>query len=157
MPKVGRPAHQPTRTTRRRVTMLVAFGWSNPRIAAVLDINDLTLKKHYGAELKERETARDRLNAMVAEKFWELFSKGNVRAGCEFLVLMRMNDDVIDPLTLRFGKKQRALLEAQRPDLNSAVGELLAARDKRNVGSELPNVGRSADAWPVAHSRSTAQ
>jgi hypothetical protein len=135
--------------------MLVAFGWSNPRIAAVLDITHLTLRKHYRAELKQRRTARDRLNAMIAEKFWELFAKGNVRAGCEFRSMVEQGDAVAS--NTNFGKKERALMEAQRPDLNSPTGELLAARDQRNVGSELPGLGRSVVAWPVAHPRSSAQ
>jgi len=154
MAKVGRPSHNPTEITRRRVTMLVAFGWSNPRIAAVLDTNSETLRKHYGAELKQRGTARDRLNTMIAEKFWELFSKGNVRAGCEFREMVEQGDDVAR--NTNFGKKERALLEAQRPDLSSPEGELLAARDKRNVGSELSGLGGSVAMWPVAHSRSAA-
>ena len=36
--KRGRPPHEVTKKTRSRVSMLVALGWTNPRIAAVLDI-----------------------------------------------------------------------------------------------------------------------
>ena len=155
MAKVGRPPHKPTSTTRRRVLMLVAFGWSNPRIAAVLGTNAKTLHKHYRAELGERHTARDRLNALIAEKFLDLFVKGNVRAGCEFRAMVEANDGVVGHP--RFGKKERALLEAQRPDLNSPAGELLAERDQRNVGFKLSGLGGSVAAWPVAHPGSSTQ
>ena len=65
----GRPAHIPTQ--QNRVSMLVALGWTNPRIAAALYITLPTLRKHYFSELKFREVARDRLMTGVAMKLWE--------------------------------------------------------------------------------------
>ena len=51
---------------------------------------------------------------MIAEKFWELFEKGNVRAGCEFRAMIEKNDEAVGS-NAKFGKKERALLEAQQP------------------------------------------
>lgn len=72
--------------------MLVAAGWSNARIAAALYITVPTLRKHYFSELRFRAVARDRLNANMMTKLFELFMAGNVAAGREFRDLMREND-----------------------------------------------------------------
>ena len=72
--------------------MLVALGWSNKRIAASLFVTLPTLRKHYFSELKFREVARDRLNATMATKLWELFMDGNVAAGKEFKDFVERND-----------------------------------------------------------------
>ncbi len=76
----GRPEHIPTQQNRNRVSMLVALGWSNARIAAALYVTQPTLRKHYFSELKFREVARDRLEAGVAMKLWEGVQAGNVSA-----------------------------------------------------------------------------
>ena len=56
--KRGRPPHEVTKKTRSRVSMLVALGWTNPRIAAVLDITLPTLHKYYFYELRQRDVGR---------------------------------------------------------------------------------------------------
>jgi len=103
--------------------MLVAAGWSNARIAAALYITVPTLRKHYFSELRYRAVARDRLNANMMTKLFELFMAGNVAAGREFRDLMRENDRMEiersmaaqpkhdDEKTTRLGKKE---LDAQR-------------------------------------------
>lgn len=88
----GRPEHIPTQQNRNRVSMLVALGWSNPRIAAAMFVTLPTLRKHYFSELKYREVARDRLNANLATKLWALFMDGNVGAAREFRKFMEVND-----------------------------------------------------------------
>lgn len=88
----GRPEHIPTQQNRNRVSMLVALGWSNPRIAAAMFVTLPTLRKHYFSELKYREVARDRLNANLATKLWSLFMDGNVGAAREFRKFMEVND-----------------------------------------------------------------
>jgi len=88
----GRPEHIPTQKNRNRVSMLVALGWSNKRIAAALFVTLPTLRKHYFSELKYREVARDRLNANLATQLWSLFMDGNVAAGKEFRKLLEVND-----------------------------------------------------------------
>lgn len=117
--------------------MLVAWGWGNARIAAALYITQPTLRKHYFSELKFRDVARDRLNATMAIKLWELFMGGNVAAGKEFRDLTEANDLMVFGQTTKpepvekppkLGKKEAALLAAQQPDTGSTMGELMARR-----------------------------
>jgi hypothetical protein len=74
--KRGRPPHEVTKKTRNRVSMLVALGWANPRIAAALGVTLPTLHKHYFYELRQRELAE----------------AGNVGAFKEFGKLLERND-----------------------------------------------------------------
>ncbi|MBB2973958.1 hypothetical protein [Mesorhizobium sp. RMAD-H1] len=90
--KRGRPPHEVTQRTRNRVSMLVALGWSNPRIAAAIGITLPTLHKHYFYELRQRDVARDRMEVRRLELAWELAEKGNVGAFKEFGKLMDRND-----------------------------------------------------------------
>jgi hypothetical protein len=88
----GRPEHIPTQQNRNRVSMLVALGWSNARIAAAMFVTQPTLRKHYFSELKWREVARDRLDANIAMKLWEGVMAGNVTAIREFQTFKDRND-----------------------------------------------------------------
>ena len=88
----GRPEHVASQQNRNRVSMLVALGWSNARIASAMLITLPTLRKHYFSELKFRDVARDRLNANLATRLWSLFMEGNVAAGKEFRKLLEQND-----------------------------------------------------------------
>ena len=88
----GRPEHIASQQNRNRVSMLVALGWSNQRIAAAMLITLPTLRKHYFSELRFRDVARDRLNANLATKLWALFMDGNVAAGKEFRKFLEVSD-----------------------------------------------------------------
>jgi hypothetical protein len=88
----GRPPHVVTTRTRNRVSMLLALGWSTPRIAAALGVTLPTLRKHYFYELRQQEVARDRLELRRLELAWELAEGGNVGALKEFGKLMERND-----------------------------------------------------------------
>jgi hypothetical protein len=90
--KRGRPEHIPSQKNRNRVSLLLAMGWSNARIAAALLVTLPTLRKHYFSELRFREVARDRLDAGVAEKLWEGVQAGNVGAIKEFRSFIDRND-----------------------------------------------------------------
>jgi hypothetical protein len=134
----GRPEHVPSQQNRNRVSMLVALGWSNKRIAAAMFVTLPTLRKHYFSELKFREVARDRLDANLATKLWELFMAGNVAAGKEFRALLERNDlmlygqtrppDAVPAKVPKLGKKEAALAAAQQPDTGTTLGELMARR-----------------------------
>lgn len=137
--KRGRPQHVPTQQNRNRVSMLVACGWSNARIAAALYVTEPTLRKHYFSELKFRDVARDRLVAGMLTKNWELFQAGNVAAGKEFRALLEQNDLMTygqnappqkpeAPKEQKLGKKEAALAAAQSPNQDSALGALMARR-----------------------------
>lgn len=135
----GRPEHIASQQNRNRVSMLVALGWSNKRIAEALFVTLPTLRKHYFSELKFREVARDRLNATMATKLWDLFMSGNVAAGKEFRDLLEKNDLMLYGQTAqpakpdvakepKLGKKEAALAAAHQPDRESTLGDLMAQR-----------------------------
>ena len=88
----GRPPHEVTKKTRNRVSMLVALGWTNPRIASAMGVTLPTLHKHYFYELGQRTVARDRLELRRLELAWELAESGNVGAFKEFGKLLERND-----------------------------------------------------------------
>jgi hypothetical protein len=138
----GRPEHVASQQNRNRVSMLVAAGWSNARIAAALYITVPTLRKHYFSELHYRAVARDRLNANMMTKLFELFMAGNVAAGREFRDLMRENDRMEiersmaakpktdDEKQPRLGKKE---LDAQRAI--AADADLMAELESEASGN----------------------
>ncbi|WAX93185.1 hypothetical protein N7E70_015920 [Aminobacter sp. NyZ550] len=90
--KRGRPPHDVTPKTRNRVSMLVALGWTNPRISAAMGVTLPTLHKHYFYELRQREVARDRLELRRLEMAWDMAEAGNVGAFKEFGKLLERND-----------------------------------------------------------------
>ena len=90
--KRGRPQHAVTLKTRNRVSMLVALGWANPRIAVTLGVTLPTLHKYYFYELRQRDVARDRLELRRLELAWDMAEKGNVGAFKEFGKLVERND-----------------------------------------------------------------
>lgn len=120
--------------------MLLAFGWSNQRIAGAVGVTIKTLKKHYSHELKIREVARDKLTSRLALKVWEQVEAGNVAAMKEFWKVLERNDLAVYGQTARpqqadrkarpapLGKKEAALAAAHQPDTGSSLGILIARR-----------------------------
>ena len=108
--------------------MLVALGWTNPRIAKAMLITLPTLRKHYFSELKFRDVARDRLNANLATKLWSLFMEGNVAAGKEFRKVLEVNDRM----------EAEREMGSRPPTDNQAPAE--------RVGKKVLNERRAADA-----------
>jgi hypothetical protein len=117
----GRPQHIPTQENRNKVSMMLAWGWANERIAGVLRCTLPTLRKHYFFELKFREVARDRLVMEQASLLWAQGKDGNIAAMREFDRLMERNDRMgaeasmstpeDAPRSERLGKK---VVDAQR-------------------------------------------
>lgn len=126
----GRPAFEWTKENSNKVSMLLAAGWSNERIAGVVldprtgkSISLPTLKRHFRAELAIRDAARDRLEAERLMRVWDMASSGNVGAERVFMNLLEKNDRMVseravaarakDPAAQKVGKKiiseQRAL------------------------------------------------
>ena len=137
----GRPEHVPTEKNRNKVSMLVALGWSNARIAAALFVTQPTLRKHYFSELKFRDVARDRLTASLAMKLWEQVQAGNVGAMKEFQKFLDRNDLMSfgqAPMPdkpakqQKVGKKEAEIAAAQQPDPGTPLGELMARRQSLN-------------------------
>lgn len=137
----GRPEHVASQQNRNKVSMLVALGWSNKRIAAALIVTLPTLRKHYFSELRYRDVARDRLDAGLAMKLWEQVQAGNVGAMKEFQKLLERNDLMLYGQAARpaketpvkepkLGKKEEARLAAHQPDVGTPMGELMARRQQ---------------------------
>jgi hypothetical protein len=127
--KRGRPPHDVSAKNRNRVSMLVALGWTNPRIACALGITLPTLHKHYFYELRQREVARDRLELRRLELAWDLAEKGNVGAFKEFGKLLERND--------------RMEIERELGD-DSKLTEKPAAPER--VGKKVQDAQRALDA-----------
>lgn len=91
--KRGRPQHIATTENINKVTMLVALGWNNERVATALDITLPTLRKHYFSLIKRlRETARDRLDAAFAMHIWKEVQTGSVAAMRMWQLFLDRND-----------------------------------------------------------------
>lgn len=91
--KRGRPQHIPTGENINKVTMLVALGWGNERIASALDLTLPTFRKHYFSLVKRlRATARDRLDSAFAMHLWKQVQEGNVGAQRLWLLFLERND-----------------------------------------------------------------
>lgn len=119
--KRGRPPHIPTGENRCKVRLLLAFGWSNQRIAAALRITGATLRKHYFSELRHRDEARDALKASHLFMLYQAASAGNVAAIKELgqviaaddrAVMSREFEDDASP-DEKLGKKEKARRAAQ--------------------------------------------
>ncbi|WP_196258580.1 sigma-70 region 4 domain-containing protein [Pelagibacterium limicola] len=90
--KRGRPPHVPTEEKRKIVMMLQAFDWSIERIAAALSITPPTLRKNYFRELKVREEARARVEALTMGSLLTQVEEGNVAAIKEMVRLFDKHD-----------------------------------------------------------------
>ncbi len=137
-PRGGRPPHIATQENRNKVSMLLAFGWNNERIARALHITPPTLRARYFSQLRYRDRMRDRLDAALAMNLWRLAEAGNVSAIREFRDLLEHNDlmlfggrrdtDDRPPRPPKLGKKEEAILAAQQPDPETPLGRLMMER-----------------------------
>ena len=136
----GRPEHVASQQNRNRVSLLVALGWSNRRIASAMFVTLPTLRKHYFSELKFRAVARDRLVAQLGVRLLDGVNAGNVSAIREFQKYLERNDlmnygqasrpvaEGRKPSQPKLGKKAQAAAAAQQPDPGTPLGELMARR-----------------------------
>jgi hypothetical protein len=74
---MGRRAHKPDPAQRRQVEAMAAYGIPEMDIAAVLNVDPKTLRKHYREELDLGET---KANAQVAGFLFNSARSGNVTA-----------------------------------------------------------------------------
>lgn len=95
----GRPRFERTEENAHKVSMLLAMGWTNDRIAAcILDprtgrgISVPTLKRHFRSELQVRAVARDLLVARQLEVAARAAFGGNVGAMRFLQQLVEKND-----------------------------------------------------------------
>lgn len=120
--------------------MLVAWGWSNARIAAALYITQPTLRKHYFSELKFREVARDRHDAQLGAMLLSQGAAGSVAATKLYFQMLEKNDRMEiehsmgaaaadKPAAERLGKK---VIDEQRAI--DADADLMAELDREAAG-----------------------
>ena len=133
--KRGRPPFERTEENANRVSMLLAMGWSNDRIAGcILDprtgkpISVPTLKRHFRAELQVREVARDQLVARQLMMAFQAAESGNVGAMRLFDQLREKNDRLLadaklgdrprdaKPKPEKLGKKELSAEQAQEAE-----------------------------------------
>jgi len=130
----GRPAYEASEKDRNKIKMLLAFGWSNTRIAAALDISLATFKRYFRAEMKARDEMRDRLLARQIEIAMEQANAGNIAALKELgrlldasdrkVMLIKVNAAQIhNPAHPPMGKKAAARAAAQRAGQDSDWGD----------------------------------
>lgn len=113
----GRPKHVPTPEIENKIKMLLAFGWSNERIARSVGISQPTLRRNYFQVLKLREHQRDMMTAAKAVRLWELGMGGNIGAFKEFQKLLERND------MMKLDDDLRAMQNAGRDPEENAEAE----------------------------------
>ena len=133
----GRPPHQSTPEKRNKVAMLLAFGWSDERIARAMRISAPTLRKSYflkvgkkdriGKALAIRESARERLDAAFKFRVWTKAQEGDVSAMRLMAQIIEREITLLPPAgtTLdsedeaieRLGKKDQAQRAAQQTSI----------------------------------------
>lgn len=135
--KPGRPRKDATPEDRNKVKMLLAFGWSNERMARVLRMSLPTFRRNFFQELKERDAARDMLDARRIEVAMHLAVSGNVGALKELGKMLeksdlmglerrmrnaKSDDDEPVPGERQVGKKEAAKAAAKTAGEGSAWG-----------------------------------
>lgn len=123
--KRGRPPFEWTVENSHKVSMLLAMGWGNERIASCIlnprtgkPISVPTLKRYFRAELKVRDQARDMLfSKQLTSASTAAFTERNVGA-------MRFLDQLIE-------KNDRALAEAR-----------VSARPSPDEAKPAPKLGK---------------
>lgn len=79
----GRPSHRPTEDLRRKVSAMAVTGLSASRIAAILEISEPTLKRHYS---KEMQLALAKANGAVVAALVKNAQNGDIEAADFFLL-----------------------------------------------------------------------
>jgi len=134
----GRPPYEATERDRNKIKLLLALGWTIPRLANAIDVSPATVKRHFRAELKVRDAMRDRLEARRIELAMEQANLGNIAALKELGKMIERNDMMNTHLAHhapekpakepKLGKKEQALLRAKAPDTGTTLGDLMAQR-----------------------------
>lgn len=134
----GRPPYEPTERDRNKIKLVLALGWSIERLANSIGVSPATVKRHFRAELKQRDAMRDRLIARQFEIAMEQANAGNVAALKELARLLERNDFMVygqptapdKPKEPKLGKKEAALAAAHQPDTGTTLGDLMVRRQE---------------------------
>lgn len=133
----GRPPHVPTVENVNKIKMLLAFGWSNSRIANALCITEPTLRRHYFSVLKVRAIARDALDARRAELLWAQVERGNVGAMKAFDRMIEEND--------RMTKSRRVRDEDDEDEMPVVVPKRAAYVGKKSMQTDAAQAALLTD------------
>jgi hypothetical protein len=125
--KGGRPAHQPTDKDRQMVEALSGFAIPTAKIADVLNIDQKTLFKHYGDELRRGSAI---VESKLAGNLLRLAggTDGTALKATMFALQMRFGWSAYVPRPTQeqpLGKKEMAEVEAQTAHEESAWGRLI--------------------------------
>lgn len=131
---MARPEFKPTPAQRRQVSVLAAAKMSEERIAAVIGISRVTLRKHFAEELTGGKAKR---NAAVLQAIYKQALSGNVSAmrlwvkvsGLDMPDLLEQPEQTEDDAPL--GKKDQAQRDALNAGKGSEWGDDLAFGGRR--------------------------
>jgi len=136
----GRPPFEWTEENGRKVSMLLAMGWGNERIAGCildprtgLSISLSTLKRHFRTELKLRDKARDHLTAKRLMQANAAAEEGNVGA-------MRLLDQLIQ-------KNDMALAAAKFADAPGDDTEPKGKKERAQAAAAKVSAGEASPNW----------
>jgi hypothetical protein len=107
----GRPAYAPTKASRSDVTLMVADGFSEEQVAAVLGIDPKTLTKYFANEILNGRAEKRFHYLKLLEKQAKKGSSSSTKA------LLARSDIVPDraPRPAKLGKKEMAKADAVGP------------------------------------------
>lgn len=144
----GRPKFVWTKENSLKVSMLLAMGWNNDRIATtVLDprtgksISVPTLKRHFRSELSARDTARDQLTARQFMLAYGAAESGNVGAMRLFDQLKEKNDLMLLAGQMPTGsgkdEKGKRPVEGKKAAADRSAKEVVDGGDDDGWGADL--------------------
>lgn len=117
----GRPAFEVTPEIRNKVKLLLALGWPTQRVANAIDASPATVKRHFRAELKQRDAMRDRLDARRLEVAAEAAMTGNPSAMRIFSQMIETNDRM--EATRKIADRAPAGASARAPEVVEKPGK----------------------------------
>lgn len=83
---MSRKAHKPTPQTQKQVETLAAYGTPHAAIAAIVKVDEKTLRKHYREEL---DTGAHKANAKVAGSLYKQATEGGNTSAAIFWMKVR--------------------------------------------------------------------
>lgn len=102
----GRPEHRWTLENSHKVNLVFAMGGSVADAAAVIDVTQPTLRKHYFSEVGERRKARLKMNVRQMQLLAAQAEKGNV--GAVKTLLGRLDKAALDSLAVEVARRGQA-------------------------------------------------
>ena len=109
----GRPALEISPEDRDVVEAALVRGWTNERAARAVGISVASLKRHFGAALRRRDEARDRMEAMLTATLARKAAEGNVPAIRQLREIMEK-----DAMLARKSDMKRRQAEAEAAGLS---------------------------------------